>query len=377
MLTSNIDINDRLINGQFGYVFDFANVNKRITKIYVKLDDSLAGIKAMCKDKFSLRHKVIPIELIEASFKISSKSPYPIQRTQFPIMLAWGCTIHKVQGLTIENLVLSLQLNKQKKINNGQFYVALSRATSLDSLHIIGDIIPSHINAASDCLHEYQRLRNENKFDRKIEKSFLSLLNIRGITSNLLNLQHDKKLTNSLILCFTETQISNSTQLHHIVDAFPSFLPLFNINENKYKSLAILYKDSCICLESQQFNGALYAQFSTNLFLNRFSILLLYREKTFDKQQFIDFATYIIQSKNIDIVLGDFNEDFIDKKDISTALQKQNFVQIVNFPTHIRGNIIDHVYVKNCLAASIVSSVHSVYYSDHDAILLHLKDTEV
>ena len=43
MVTSNIDLADRLINGQFGVVFDFAYIDSSITKVYVKLDDQNAG----------------------------------------------------------------------------------------------------------------------------------------------------------------------------------------------------------------------------------------------------------------------------------------------------------------------------------------------
>ena len=39
MIKSNIDLADRLINGQFGVVFDFAYIDSSITKVYVKLDD--------------------------------------------------------------------------------------------------------------------------------------------------------------------------------------------------------------------------------------------------------------------------------------------------------------------------------------------------
>lgn len=49
MLTTNIDINDKLINGQMGTVTKIAlvqNTNKTCV-VYVKFDDSQAGIKAI------------------------------------------------------------------------------------------------------------------------------------------------------------------------------------------------------------------------------------------------------------------------------------------------------------------------------------------
>ena len=63
-----------------------------------------------------------------------------ISRTQFLLMLACACTIHKAQGLTIPNTVFVLDLKKQKSFNYGQLYVALSRAKSLLGLAVVGNL---------------------------------------------------------------------------------------------------------------------------------------------------------------------------------------------------------------------------------------------
>ena len=60
-------------------------------------------------------------------------------------MLAWGCTIHKVQRLTLEEAVISFDLVKQKNFSYGQMYVALSRVTSLNGLYLIGEFNLSYI----------------------------------------------------------------------------------------------------------------------------------------------------------------------------------------------------------------------------------------
>ena len=134
-ITSNIDLANRLINGQFGVVFDFAYIDSSITKVYAKLDDQNAGKNAMSKDLYASKYKVVPIQRIETNIIISKNSSETFKRTQFPLTLAWTCTVHKV----------SLELIKQRSFSPGQIYVALSRSTSLSKLNILSDFDPKII----------------------------------------------------------------------------------------------------------------------------------------------------------------------------------------------------------------------------------------
>ena len=90
MNTTNIDLNDGLINGQFGTVHDFGFINHLITKVYLKSDGESAGEKEMLKDSYALNHQVVPIQM---ALKNSSQT---FKRTQFPLTLAWACSVHKV-----------------------------------------------------------------------------------------------------------------------------------------------------------------------------------------------------------------------------------------------------------------------------------------
>lgn len=68
-------------------------------------------------------------------------------REQVPLILAWALTMHKSQGQTIERVRVDLE----KVFETGQAYVALSRATSMESLEV-HNFNPLRINAHQDVL---------------------------------------------------------------------------------------------------------------------------------------------------------------------------------------------------------------------------------
>lgn len=58
---------------------------------------------------------------------------------QFPVMLAWGLTIHKAQGMSLDRVGIYLD----KHFENSQTYVALSRCRTKEGLFLEGEL--SHI----------------------------------------------------------------------------------------------------------------------------------------------------------------------------------------------------------------------------------------
>ena len=81
MIISNIDSSDGLDNGQFEIVFDFGYLSSSITKVYLKLDDEKAGKNSMLKDPYASKHKVVPIQEVEANIKTNKCSLETFKRT--------------------------------------------------------------------------------------------------------------------------------------------------------------------------------------------------------------------------------------------------------------------------------------------------------
>ena len=177
----------------------------------------------------------MPIKREEISIylnKYKTTSP-AIKRTQFPVVLSWACTVHKVQGLSLTSAVVSFDLEKQRSFNEGQMYVALSRVTSIDNLFLIGKYSSNVFKVNENTILEYKRLQ-ENRFDTintdhvDCNSLTISLLNARSLKRHAVDISRARHLTENDILCLTESQITNDTDVTQVLEQLSSFKIYFN-----------------------------------------------------------------------------------------------------------------------------------------------------
>ena len=75
------------------------------------------------------------------------------------------------------------------------------------------------------------------------------------------------------------------------------------------------------------------------------------------------------------MICGDFNMDKKEENEWTRMLGEKSFKQTINKPTTYRGNCIDHFYHNiPATAKKIDYNLHSVYYSDHGALCVTIKD---
>ena len=138
MVRKNIGIASGLVNGTIATVCSLQkNTSNEIEQIEIELQNKSRHFIKKEPYKFLIRKGIT------------------VTREQFPIMLCYGITIHKSQGLSLENAVMDIG---NSIFEPGQAYVALSRVTTLEGVHLI-NLSPIKITANEDALHEYNILR--------------------------------------------------------------------------------------------------------------------------------------------------------------------------------------------------------------------------
>ena len=136
MLTVNVDVSDGLFNVARGTVADIVRTSGKVSFVLINFHNSRVGIAAIQKSHYRQQHPhAVPIRRHEAVFRIGRNKTAEVSRTQFPLVLSWATTIHKVQGLTLEKIVVVMK--------GGRFtttltiiYTTLVIPTNIDYIYI-------------------------------------------------------------------------------------------------------------------------------------------------------------------------------------------------------------------------------------------------
>ena len=162
--------------------------------------------------------------------------------------LSWGCTVHKVQGLSLDQIVFSCDLLKKSSFNPGQFNVGISRSTSLEGLFLTGKFDKKVVVVDERVKGEYAFLRNEQMLESLDNGDQLQnisvylefkICNVQSLSRHIVDMRSDPSFTNSDIILCTETQLTSElTDVH--LNKFNYFL---NNNEDRFLGLAIYYKE--------------------------------------------------------------------------------------------------------------------------------------
>ncbi|XP_052680033.1 uncharacterized protein LOC128160727 [Crassostrea angulata] len=223
MLTVNIDTTDGLVNGTLGTVIDIVNGSMPYgfpEYIVLQFEDEHIGNNYRIRNTTQpCDDKCVPFRIL--SQKVQYKTGY-ITRFQFPFTLSWACTIHKVQGQTFKEVAVSLK----RVFKGGMAYVALSRVTHLEGLHLL-DYDPSVIYADSSVKQSLDQMEVLSLTDSVLqpnerENNFLLLHhNVQSLRKHFPDVKKMLEFYSPNVFCATETWLGeDSNQTCYDVDGF-------------------------------------------------------------------------------------------------------------------------------------------------------------
>ena len=289
-----------------------------------------------------------------------------------------------------DKIVISFELFKQRSFNYGQIYVALSRATSLQGLYVLGKLEHKHIKADPRVIEEYHRLRNTSLLEENANFQVqeddpiipIVLLNVRSLRKHSIDIKFDTKIFNCDMLLLTETQLTPSDSDNDIQDHLYPFILNRQDSDDRYSRLAFCNKTT-VYIKEKEYIPVINGLMLTTVFSSRenceIRFLFLYRKQASDVHDFVNNLNHVTNWYTIDVILGDFNINYFDEKEshnLKNIMESTlGYQQIVSKPTFLSGSLLDHVYIRSHIELkSVDNSVIGVYYSDHDAvkILFHL-----
>jgi len=238
MLTSNVDVNDGLVNGAIGVLrhIEFISdqqqserVDPMSLRLWIEFSDQSTGslMRQQQRKVISRMRRVVHrswTPIISKSANISLTKKIKSKRQQFPLTPASAITIHKSQGGTFDKIVYQYAKNQPNQL----VYVALSRVKSIEGLHIINDAddhtfyhkFGSNSPSIKRVRDELSRLSKHRLSTLTSEvRSFIGshdnnhlvvcTINVQSLPSHSKDLSSDQLIMRSNILVLTETWMAD------------------------------------------------------------------------------------------------------------------------------------------------------------------------
>ena len=387
MLTVNVDVSQGLSNGACGTVVYIHSLRGDVKAILVKFDSSRVGKKALAESQYKQRYPgAVPIYRHEVSFQVGrGRGVVQRSRLQFPLTLAWACTIHKVQGTTLDQIVVSME--GRGAFQPGQAYVALSRVKTLQGLHILG-FDKTAIRTSPSVQKEMERLKkhtmafNAAGTTSLTSRSFkIGLLNIRSYKCHLPDLKEELILDSAQILCFVETFLSHGDDL----SSPDLILPDCEVFREERPTSGDLERGGIMIQARRNTSPRDMAAMVPGLECkaitvthNRqtMNVITIYRRPLQSVSQF----SVLLQKlfTNIDtarptVILGDFNINLLEtpQHPVVMLFHQHGFQQFVSEPTTDSRSLLDQVYT-NIPSSRVSTMVSDCYYSDHDIVFVSI-----
>ena len=377
MLIHNIDMTDKLTNGQLGLLMGVVKTTTgQIDKLMIKFNNVKVGESNKQKHR-SLNSKFpecVAIERIALQYplrKRGGEAGASATVIQFPVRLAFSITSHKIQGQTIP-MPTKVVLDINSVFDDAQAYVMLSRVQQIEQVFILGELDESKLRTSKIALQELHRMKlvslNSNptpwlKDQNNCVK--IASLNCAGLAPHFLDIECDEHLMKADVIHLIETWIEKEDEAHFGLAGYSSHY----ISIGNGKGLVTYFRSSVVEYEQEVKDANMQIVKFTSPQLDTINV---YRSKNGHSVELLNYLLLMLTEDRPTLITGDFNMCYMIHRNnrMTQGLEKSSFSQLVEEATQIRGGLIDHAYWKDTTGLWNKPEIerYSPYYSDHDAI---------
>ncbi|CAI5661309.1 unnamed protein product [Oreochromis niloticus] len=356
----------------------YSENDQHIIKLGLKMDNETSG-----KNNRTPADDMVYIERAEENLKQKG-----VVRRQFPVKLAFACTIHKVQGMTTTSAVVSLK----SIFEPGMAYVAVSRVTSLSGLYLL-DMEEKKIFTNPEITAALENMRQANLDDmmpllhvrQTLSRSDVFTIvhhNTEGLPAHINDIKSHHELCLADVLCLTETHLRGSfvaESLHlenynlfkrnrHL--SYTNFPQMANRNGG---GVAVYVKSDIQVHEKQYIHNVTDLEFLALKLEAPVSALIavVYRPPDYTLRPFLKNLVSLLDSLEIMdchpiIVCGDFNENVLSSanKPILELFESRGYAQVIIAPTTEKNTLLDLIFIsqpERCLHSGVMKTYHSYH----------------
>ena len=233
-IATNVRTDDGLTNGASNIIIlvRLTSENTPSGIIWVQFDHEDVGKKTRQENRNLYVRGILgtwtPIKPVTTQFAVGRNKSAQVIRKQFPLRPASAKTVHRSQGDTQSQIVVSLNTNRTVPHIH---YVALSRVTTIEGLYIT-DLCENKISVDQRVVKEMEMLRTEHKLELCFKPLYMldhndlkiCYLNSRSLHKHIQDVRKDINYSSTDILIFAETRFSplDSDEMY-IIDGFRLF----------------------------------------------------------------------------------------------------------------------------------------------------------
>ena len=383
MVSTNIDIEDGLVNGSSGVLrqIDTYQLGKEliVQRAWIEFDYPTIGARARsrmgCR---SLAGKALtPITRVERELPTKTGNTLVrVNRCQFPLVICEAITIHKSQGQSYDQVVVDVSA----KMGLQLLYTALSRARSAAGLFLIGEELkwPQPRSDQDKISVEMKRLEEEAKWTiplpmvstvRDDGTLIIGYQNLPHLHKHAASVAGDHNLSACDILCFVET---HSKSVH--IEGFDLLVEL--PETTGCHGISFHCRDTSLQVKSSEvmpFGNKAHIEYMCIELSSGLQLLILYSSPKVPEKDalktIIGLAASMDPTNNPVLVLGDFNLQLLSAQGTALVTQMKS-IHLAKIspegPSSDYRTTIDYAFASIPATSTFYESV----FSDHKPIII-------